>query len=381
MSTQAFDIRPVLSRKDRKSFIRLATKLYADDPNYIAPLEFELDARLDANKNPTLKSSPYRLWIAYRNGEAVGRIAAILNGAHLARHQDGAGHFGFIEGLDDPALFEALIGAAGAWLKAQGALKIAGPFNFSVNEECGLLIDGFDTPPYVMMPHGRPYYQSHLEGLGFRKAMDMYALEWTPKSDFIPDKRLAFVDKVLAKSNVRIRNLNAGDLLGDIRTIIDIYNDAWSDNWGFIPFSEDHARHMASELRPIIEKHNFVLCYLNEEPAAFGLVLPNINQAICDFNGKLFPFNWAKLLWRLKVKGVDQARMPLMGVRKRLQKKPVGTAFAYKIIDVVNRANADHCLKHSELSWILETNPSMLTMLLDMDARIYKTYRIYEKEL
>ncbi len=361
--------------------MRLPGPLYADDPNYVAPLEFELAARIDPARNPSLKASPHRLWIAWVDGRPVGRISAVLNRAYLDRYQDGAGHFGFLEGPDDPAIMDALIKTASDWLREQGALNIAGPFNFSVNEECGLLIDGFDTPPYIMMPHGRPYYKDHLERLGFHKAADMHALEWLPVRAFIPEKRLAFVDKALNKPTVSIRNLKAGDLLGDIRTIIDIYNDAWSDNWGFVPFGEDHARHMAKELKPIIQEHNVVLCYYKGEPAAFGLVLPNVNRAIRDFNGKLLPFNWAKLLYRLKVKGIDQSRMPLMGVRKHLQKKPVGAAFAYKIIDMVNSSNIDHGVTHSELSWILEQNESMLTMLLDMGARIYKTYRIYEKPL
>ncbi len=377
----SIDVRPVETAADRKTFIQLAPKLYAADPNYVAPLEFELSARLDAKKNPSLKESPHQLWIAWKDGAPVGRIAAIMNKAHLDQHKDDAGHFGFLDAPDDPALIEALINTAADWLRQKGAKKIAGPYNFSVNEEVGLLVDGFDTPPYIMMPHGKPYYKERLEELGFRKAIDMHALEWLPRRDFIPEKRLRFVDKALNKPSVSIRNLKAGDLLNDIRIIIDIYNDAWSDNWGFIPFGEDHARHMASELKPIIQEHNVVLCYYKDEPAAFGLVLPNINRAIHDFGGKLLPLNWAKFLWRLKVRGIDQSRMPLMGVRKHLQKKPVGAAFAYKIIDMVNSANIDHGVTHSELSWILENNESMLSMLLEMGSRIYKTYRIYEKLL
>jgi len=381
MSSPSIEIRPARTSAEHKAFIRLANRLYRGDPNYVVPLEFELGARLNAAKNPSLKDSPHELWIAYRDGEAVGRIAAIVNQAHLDRHKDATGHFGFIEGEDDPAIFDALLTTASDWLREHGVHKIAGPYNFSVNEECGLLVDGFDTPPYVMMPHGRPFYAGHLERLGFAKAMDMYALEYYPVRQFIPEKRMRFIEKALNKPNISIRTLNTKDVLGDIRMIVDIFDDAWSDNWGFIPFSEEHIRHMADELKPIIQKHNVVLCYLDDEPVAFGLVLPNINRAIRDFDGKLLPFNWAKLLWRLKVKGIDQSRMPLMGVRKKLHKRPVGAAFAYKIIDMVNAANMDHGVTHSELSWILENNESMLTMLTDMGAKVYKTYRIYEKTL
>ncbi len=381
MSSSAIDVRPALTAEDRKTFIRLASPLYADDPNYVAPLEFELGARINPAKNPGLKNSPSRLWIAYKDGRPAGRISAIINNSHLEFQKDSTGHFGFIEGEDDPAIFDALMDAASGWLRDQGLKKIAGPYNFSVNEECGLLIDGFDTPPYIMMPHGKPYYAAHLERLGFTKAMDMHALEYYPVRQFIPQKRMRFINKAISKPTVSIRNLNMRDVLGDIRIIIDIFNDAWSDNWGFVPMSEDQIQHMAAELKPIIQKHNVVICYYDGEPAAFGLVLPNINRAIHDFDGKLLPFNWAKFLWRLKVKGVSQSRMPLMGVRKKLHKKPVGAAFAYKIIDMVNSANMDHGVTHSELSWILDNNDSMLTMLLEMGGKIYKTYRIYERPL
>lgn len=375
------EIRQVVSSAERKQFIRFPNTLFRDDPAYVAPLEFELEARLDPAKNPGLKNSQSALWLAFRDGEPVGRISAIVNAAHLERYGDAAGHFGFLDAIDDDAVFDALMETASAWLVVRGMKKIAGPFNFSVNEECGVLVSGFETAPYIMMPHGMPYYQSQLERMGLVKAMDMHALEWLPRLDFIPEKRLRFIEKAITKPNIYIRNIDFNRFEDDIRIVVDIYDDAWSDNWGFIPFSEDHIRHMASELRPILQKHNVVLCYYDDEPVAFGLVLPNINYAIRDFNGKLLPFNWAKLLWRLKVQGIPQSRMPLMGVRKSMHKKPVGAAFAYKIIEMVNRANIEHGVTHSELSWILDNNESMLAMLLDMGATIYKTYRIYEKPL
>lgn len=377
----AIDIRPVKTPAERKTFIRLAKAIYADDPNFIAPLEFELGARLDPEKNPTFKNSPHQLWIAYRDGAPVGRISAIVNKAHLDFHKDGAGHFGFFECADDEAVAGALIETAAAWLKEQGMAKIAGPFSFSVNEECGLLVDGFDTPPYVMMPHGRPSYAGYFEQNGFQKAVDMYALQYFPRRDFIPEKRRRFIDRAMSNPKVSVRLLDTKNFARDIHTVVDIFNDAWSDNWGFVPFSDEQIAHMAKELRPIIEKHNVVFCELDGEPVAFGLVLPNINRAIHDFGGKLLPFNWAKFLWRLKVKDLGQARMPLMGVRKKLHGKPMGAAFAYKIIDMVNNANMDRGVVHSELSWILENNKDMLTMLTDMGGEIYKTYRIYEKPL
>lgn len=381
MKTDTVAISVVETKADRQRFLRMTDALYADDPNYVAPLEFELGPRLDPTKNPELIKNEHRLWIATRGGDVVGRISAIVNKSHLELHQEKAGHFGFFECENNPHTAKSLMDTAVDWLKSKGMIKVYGPANFSVNEECGLLVDGFDMPAYIMMPHGRPYYREMIEAMGFVKATDMYALEWLPRRDFIPEKRRAFVNKVLDRPTVEIRTLNRKDFIGDIRMIVDIFNDAWSHNWGFIPFGEDHVRHMAKELSPIIANHNIVLCFYKGEPAAFGLVLPNVNRAIRDFDGKLLPFNWAKFAYRLKVKGIDQSRMPLMGVRKHLQKKPVGAAFAYKIIDMVNSSNIDRGVTHSELSWILEGNESMLTMLLEMGSRIYKTYRIYERAI
>ena len=377
----AVEIRRVEDAAGRREFIRTGRAPYADDPAFVAPLEFEVGQRLDPKTNPGLAGAEHALWIAYRDGRPAGRISAIVNPLHLERHKDGAGHFGFLEAIDDPDVFAALFGAAEDFLRARGMRKAAGPFSFSVNEEVGLLVDGFDTPPYVMMPHGRPYYAARVEALGYAKAMDMYALRYVNERQFIPERRRQFIERALRSDKVSIRNIDFKNFEADIRTVVDIYNDAWSENWGFIPFTEALAKQMASELRPIIEKHNVVLCSYEGEAVAFGLVLPNINEATRDFGGKLLPFNWAKLIWRLKIKGLGTARMPLMGVRKKLHGKPVGAAFAYKIIDLVNSANMDRGLTSSELSWILETNAPMLSMLLEMGGEKYKTYRIYEKAL
>lgn len=375
------ELRVVESASDRKAFINAGAVPYADDPSYVRPLDFELSQRLDPRANPALRNAPHRLWIAFKDGKAVGRISAIVNPLHLQRYKDDSAQFGFLEAVDDPAVFRTLVGAAEDWARERRMKRLSGPFSFSVNEECGLLVDGFATPPYVMMPHGRPYYAANVEALGYAKATDMHALRWLPEKRIMPEKRARFIDKTLQNPRIKIRNIDMRNFARDIRTVVDIYNDAWSDNWGFIPFTDEQAAHMAGELRPIIERHNVVFCELDGIPEAFALALPNINEAIRDFDGKLFPLNWARLLYRLKVKRLASARMPLMGVRKKLHGKPIGIAFAYKMIDLTNSANIDRGVTESELSWILESNAPMLSMLVDMGASIYKTYRIYEKAL
>ncbi len=379
--TPAVEIRAVETDADRRLFLDAGAIPYSGDRTYIRPLDFEIGARLSPKSNPALKDAPHRLWVAFREGRPAGRISAIVNPLHLARYHDDCGHFGFLEAIDDRDVFAALFGAAEGWARERRMRKIAGPFSFSVNEECGLLIDGFDSPPYVMMPHGRPWYRRHVESLGYAKAVDTHALSWLPEKRIMPEKRARFIEKTLASPRVAIRNIDMRNFEADIKTIVGIYNDAWADNWGFIPFTDGQAKHMAGELRPIIERHNIVICSYDGEPGAFALALPNINEAISEFDGKLLPLNWAKLLWRLKVKRISTARMPLMGVRKKLQGKPVGVAFAYKMIDLINSANIDRGVTGSELSWILDTNTPLLAMLADMGAKVYKTYRIYEKAL
>lgn len=377
----AVEIVAVGGKEGRAAFIGAGDVPYKDDPFYVPPLRFEIGGRLDPEANPALAGAEVQLWIAYRNGAPVGRISAFINRQHLDLRHDGAGHFGFLEAVDDPLVFSALTGAAERWMKERGMARAAGPFSFSVNEECGLLVSGFDARPYVMMPHGRPYYAARVEACGYSKAMDMHALRYVPRRNFIPERRRQFVERAVSNPKITVRLLNTSKFAEEIETLVDIFKDAWSENWGFVPMTEAQVAHMAKELRPIIERHNVVFCEYEGEPVAFGLVLPNINEAIADFGGRLLPFNWARLLWRLKVKGVRTARMPLMGVRKRFHGKPLGAALAYKIIDMVNSANIDHGVVEAELSWILDNNKDMLTMLLDIGGEIYKTYRIYEKPL
>ena len=197
----------------------------------------------------------------------------------------------------------------------------------------------------------------------------------------MPERRKKFVAKLIDKPHIEVRNFDFSKFTDELVTAVDVFNDAWVNNWGFIPLSDAEARHMASDLRPIIEKHNTVMCTVDGEPAAFGLVLPNINEIIHDLNGKLLPLGWAKFLWRLKVQKVKTARMPLMGIRRKYQGKPLGAAFAYKIIEMVNDSSIENGITHAELSWILESNKAMITMLEDIGGVVDKTYRIYEKPL
>lgn len=372
---------PVSTPAERKRFIRMTLELYHDDPAHVQPLDYEAMARLDPAKSPLLHDADHQLWVVMRGDKVVGRIGALINSSYIHHYNEQCGHFGYFEAVDDPAVIDLLFQTAEGWCHDRGMTKIAGPYNFSVNEECGLLVDGFERPPAVMMPHGKPYYAAHVSRLGYEKATDMFALWYPARHGFMPERRQKFVSKLVDKPHIEVRNFNLKNLEAEILTAVEIFNDAWQDNWGFVPMSPAEAKHMAGELRPVLTEYNTVMCIVDGEPSAFGLVLPNINEVIRDFQGKLLPFNWAKFLWWLKISKPTTVRMPLMGIRQKLQGKPLGAAFAYKIIEMVNNSSVDNGVKHAELSWILESNEAMITMLEDIGGVVDKTYRIYDKSL
>jgi len=381
MNPDHYKIIPVETVAQRRTFARMTIDLYKDDPHFIQPLDFEIMERLNPEKNPLLKHAQHQLWTLEKDGQHIGRIGAIINPQYIERYQNEMGHFGYFEVTNDPVAARLLMETVQNWHLERGMTGLSGPYNFSVNQECGLLIDGFERPPTVMMPHGKPYYAKLIEGLGFEKAADMYALWYPARYEFMPERRSKFIAKLIDKPKIKIRPFDFKNFNEDIRSAVEIFNNAWANNWGFVPLTDEEARHMASELRPIIAPYNTVMCVVDDKPAAFGIVLPNINEIICDFNGKLLPFNWAKFLWRLKVKKPTTARMPLMGILQEFQGKPLGAAFAYKIIEMVNDSNVANGLEHAELSWILESNQAMLTMLEDIGGVIDKTYRIYDKKI
>jgi len=226
----AVNIIPVKTEADRRAFVRMTVDLYKDDPAFVQPLDYEILARLNPKSNPLLANSPHQLWLAYHGDTVVGRIGAIINQNYVDHYGEKAGHFGYFEAIDDDAVINALFEAATTWLKSHHIGQIAGPYNFSVNEECGLLVDGFERPPAVMMPHGRRYYASALEKRGFEKASDMYALWYPARYDFMPEKRKAFVNKLINKPKISVRNFDFKKFEDEILIAVAIFNDAWANN-------------------------------------------------------------------------------------------------------------------------------------------------------
>ncbi len=372
-------IAPVESKADMDEFIRLPYRLHKDDPNWVPPLLFERRDALNPNKNPFLKRATVRYWLARRGNRTVGRISAQMDPFVAKVRSAEEGHFGMIAAEDDQAIFAALTQAAEAWLREQGATVVYGPFNLSINEETGVLIDGRDTPPMMMMGHDFPYVAERLAEQGYSKARDLLADIW--KTGEPLPRMLAALQKRPVPPDLTIRTVNMKDFRREVEILADIFNDAWSENWGFVPMAEDEVEHMAAQLRPLIIKDLVWFAEIGGKPAAFMVCLPNFNEAITDLNGKLFPFGWAKLFWRLKVRGPKSVRVPLMGVRKEYQKNILGPMIVGRIMHNLYRVVARRGIEQLEISWVLEDNIPMRRLSKQMGGQQYKAYRVFQKSL
>jgi hypothetical protein len=298
-------VRAVQNRALLNEFIRLPGLLYQDDPNWVSPLLFEQKERF-SKKNPFFQHARWRAWIAWRGERPVGRISAQIDELHLRKFRDQTGHFGCLEAKDDPQVFEILFRSAENWLKTEGMQRITGPFNLSINEECGLQIDGFDTPSRIMMVHGRPFYAQAVEAAGYRKAVDLIAYRQPP--DFkVPRVMQRLVSRVAER--VHIRPLNRKRLKSELALLRDIFNDAWSENWGMVPITEAEFDEIGKFMSLLIDDDFVQIAEVDGEAAAMIVCLPNVNEAIQDLHGKLLPFGWLKLLWRLKVRYPKTARI------------------------------------------------------------------------
>jgi hypothetical protein len=367
----------VENRKALNNFIRVLWPLYKDDPAWVPPLMLERRMQL-APSNPYFEHADYSSWIAYRDRTPVGRISAQIDQLHLDRYQDATGFFGMLEAENNSEIFQILMDTAENWLRTRGMQRVAGPYNLSINQELGLLVEGFETPPVVMMGHALPYYAERIEENGYRKEKDLLA--YMLDAEFAHPPAMQAI-MVRAKKRVKTRSLRKSDFKEELKLIRDIFNDAWSQNWGFIPFTDPEFQHLGKDLKMLVADDLIAIAELDGEPAAFGVVLPNINEIIRDLNGRLLPFGWLKLLWRLKVKYPKTARVPLFGVRRKYHDSMLGAALAFSVITALQPPAIKHGIKQLELSWILEDNKGIRNILETVGCRVYKTYRIYSKEL
>ena len=375
--TDEIRVAPVSNRRQLNAFIRLPWRLYAQDPLWVPPLKLERRLHF-SSLNPYFAHSRWQGWIAWQGDRPVGRISAQVDELHRRHYGVQSGHFGFLECENNPDVMRALVAESERWLVQNQTEVITGPFNFSINQECGLLVDGFDTPPMIMMPHNHRWYADLLEQQGYAGAKDLYAY-WIRPDFAIPRVMQTLVDR-FGKS-VRLRGLNRKKFKQEMETLRDIFNDAWSDNWGFVPFTREEFAELGTSLRLFVPDDFILIAEHQGKAVAFIVILPNLNEVLHDLDGNLFPSGLFKIIQALRKRRIRTGRIPLMGVRKELQNTPLGIALVLLVIHNLRQPVIDRGIEGVELSWILEDNQGMRSILERAGSRLYKTYRIYRKQL
>jgi hypothetical protein len=368
---------PVQTARDLRRFIKVPWQIYANEPNWIPPLLVE-QRHLLSKKNPFFQHARAQFWIAYRGTRPVGRISAQVDDLHIERYEDATGHFGLLEAVDDPEVFARLFAAAEAWLRAQGMERVIGPFNLSINGDIGLLVEGFDTPPMFLMSHGHPYYDARVIEQGYKKTKDVVAYLLDP-TNTPPSVMLEAARRADSSGRIRIRPIRMARLREELAILSDVFNDAWSRNWNFVPFTPAEFDDLGSSLKLFVPPEFVQIAEVDGQPAAMIVIVPNVGECIRDLDGRLFPTGWMRLLWRLKRHGLRSARVALMGVRKEYHRSTLATALAFGLINAVRQPILDRRIERLELSWTLEDNHPMRRIKERIGARKYKTYRLYEK--
>lgn len=385
MAQDSITIRPVTSKADKKAFVDLPFRLYANDPNWVPPLKDEVYGLITPGKNPWFEHGEAQLFLAERDGKVTGRISAHIDHLALAQPVEqgfgpGTGFWGLFE-AEDAASAAALIVAAENWLRAKGTVKAIGPVSISVWDEIGLLVEGHDHPPTVMMAFNSAAYQPWIEAAGYAGVQDLfnYAL---PIEEGFPELVNRLVAMGEKSDRIRIRHVDKSRFDEEAALIIGILNDAWSDNWGFVPFTDAEIAYAGKKLKPIVYEDLIRVAEVDGEPVAFMMTLPDLNEKIKGFGGSLFPFNWAKLLWWLRAPKVRTMRVPLMGVLKKLQATRMASQLAMMMIEFIRRdAIVRYGAKQGEFGWVLASNGPMRSVGEAVGGTVNKVYRIYEKAL
>ena len=378
-------ISPVASKADFKEFVDIAYRLNGDDPNWVPYIRGEMVELLTPGKNPFFEHADVQFFLARRAGRTVGRISAHIDHLALAQPVEqgmgpGTGNWGLFEAEDAPTA-HALIERAEGWLREQGMTRVLAPMSMSVWEEPGLLVKGHDHPPTIMMGHDPVHYQGWIESEGYATAKRLFTYDLDVTKQF-PPLIQRIVQSGERNERIRIREVDLKRFDEEAATILHILNDAWSDNWGFVPFTEREIAYTSKKLKPLVRPDLIRIAEYDGEPVAFMMTLPDVNQVIHKLRGRLLPFGWARLLWWLRKPTDAQMRVPLMGVLKRLQASRMASQLAFMMIEYIRRdATARYGSKRGEIGWILEDNQGMIAIADAIDSKVNKEYRIYEKAL
>ena len=385
MTQASLVISPVNGKRDFNAFIDCAYRLNADDPHWVPPLRREMVEILTPGKNPFHDHAEMQLFLARRGKEVVGRISAHIDFLALEQPPEqglgpGTGNWGMFEAADEETA-RALIATAEDWLRAKGMTRVVAPLSLSVWEEPGLLVKGFDHDPTVMMGHNSPLYQGWIEALAYTKATSMLTYELDITKEFPP-----LVQRIVASGErnkrIRVREVELKEFKREADIVIQLVNDAWSKNWGFVPFTEREAKYAGEHMKPLIREDLNMIAELDGEPVAFMLTWSNINEVVKPFNGRLLPFNWIKLLSWMRKRRTRTMRVPLMGVRKDLQNSRLASQLAFMMIEFIRRNSVAHYgADRGEIGWILEDNQGMVAIADAIDSTVNREYRVYQKPL
>ena len=378
-------IRPVETKKDRKTFIDLPFRLYADDPNWVPPLKSEALGLITPEKNGWFSHAKAQLFLAEEDGRVVGRISAHIDTLALTMPPEqgfgpGVGQWGLME-AERQDIFQALLARAEDWLREQGMTRALGPISMSIWEEPGLLIDGYDHPPTIMMGHAKREYRGWIEWAQYRPVKRLMTYEVDVTKQFPP-----IVQRIIKSGEknprISVRNVDKTRFEEEAAIILSILNDAWRDNWGFVPLTPPEIKDVGVKLKPIVFNDLIRIAELDGKPVAFMITLPDLNEAIKPLNGSLLPFGWAKLLWWLRKPKVRTVRVPLMGVVKELQASRMASQLAFMMIEYIRRASVEHYdAKRAEIGWILDDNQGMRSIAETIESRVNKVYQVYERTL
>ncbi|MCX7763218.1 MAG: N-acetyltransferase [Candidatus Kryptonium sp.] len=373
----SIEIRRVSSRKEMSLFVKFPYHLYKNHPYWVPPLLIEQKDLVDVKRNPFYKHSEAVFYLAFRNGQVVGRIAGILNHNHNEFHNENIGFFGFFESINDKDVSAKLFESVENWARSKGLDEVRGPVNPSTNDSCGILIEGFDKSPCFMMPYNYDYYPNLCESYGFEKAKDLYSYYisqemLTPK---VMQRLENGVELVLKRKNAVIRPVDLKNFDEEVKKVKEVYNNAWSKNWGFVPLTDDEINHIAKGLKQIVVPEITLFAEINGKPIGFSLSVPDINQALKGLNGRLLPFGIFKLMRNMKK--ITMIRVMIMGLVHEYRFSGIDAAFYYYTI----KNGIAKGFSEAELGWVLEDNEPMKRVAENLGSTPYKKYRIYTKKL
>lgn len=381
----SLSIRPVQTKRDRKAFVDLPFRLYRDDPNWVPPLKGEALGLITPEKNGWYSHAKAQLFLAERGGTAIGRISAHIDTLALEMPAaqgfgPGTGQWGLME-AESEDVFTALLAAAEQWLRDQGITRVLGPISQSIWEEPGLLIEGYDHAPTVMMGHAKPEYRGWIERAGYQPVKQLMTYELDITQEFPP-----IVQRIIKSgeknARINVREVDKSRFDEEAAIILSILNDAWSDNWGFVPLTPPEIKDVGVKLKPIVFNDLIRIAELDGKPVAFMITLPDLNEPLAKLNGSLLPFGWAKLLLWLRRPQVRTMRVPLMGVVKELQSSRMASQLAFMMIEYIRRASVTrYGATRGEIGWILDDNQGMRSIAETIDSRVNKVYQVYEKAL